>query len=275
MIRTALRNRFLTAKAGLRRARIAAHRLAGDNYARRGVKRDPDARPARPGADPLTKWFQGHNSGAGIMKPLGYFEVYHRHLAKYVGRPVHVVEIGVYSGGSLGMWQHYFGPECHIYGVDIENECRRHQRDNVDIFIGDQADPAFWTEFRQQVPTVDIVIDDGGHLTHQQIVTLEALLPHIQNGGVYICEDVAGRDSGFHAYIEGMSRNIHATGDRTTGFQQTVSSLHLYPYMVVIEKPEYPLSEFIDETHGSEWASFAPGVYDPIGDATSSGDSSE
>lgn len=245
-------------KAGYRRARIAPRRIDGERFGN-NLRTRPDAQPARLPANPLADYFESHADGPGILKPLNYFEVYHRHLAKFIGRPVSLVEIGVYSGGSLGMWRHYLGPGCHVNGIDIEPECRRHQDDNVDIFIGDQADPAFWSDFRRKVPVVDIVIDDGGHHTHQQIPTLEALLPHIQDGGVYICEDVGGVHNGFQAYVEGLSRNIHATGHHTTGFQQTVKSLHLYPFMVVIEKPEVPASQFGASTGGTEWASFAHG----------------
>jgi 23S rRNA U2552 (ribose-2'-O)-methylase RlmE/FtsJ len=252
-----LRRARTLASAQIKRGRTMSRRIAGDRYARR-LPAGQAARPVRPATNPLTDYFQGQTTGPGILKPLHYFEVYHRHLAKFVGRSVNVVEIGVYSGGSLAMWQHYFGARAHLYGVDIEQECRRHQSEHVDIIIGDQGDPAFWADFRRRVPTVDVVLDDGGHQAHQQIPTLEGLLPHMADGGVYICEDVGGVDNGLHAYVEGLSRNIHATGDHTTGFQQTVHSVHLYPYMVVVEKPDVPVSAFTDEARGSDWASFAP-----------------
>jgi 23S rRNA U2552 (ribose-2'-O)-methylase RlmE/FtsJ len=250
-------SRLTVAVSALKRTRTIPRRVAGDRYAKR-LPLNPAAHPIQAEINPLTDYFWSRSHGPGLLKPLHYFEVYHRHLAKFVGKPVNVVEIGVYSGGSLAMWRHYFGERSRVYGVDIEEGCRRHQSDNVEIFIGDQADPAFWAEFRRRAPTVDVVLDDGGHEACQQIATLEGLLSHMAPGGVYICEDVGGLDNGFHAYVEGLSRNIHATGARTTGFQQTVHSLHLYPYMVVIEKPDVPVSLFTDEARGSDWASFAP-----------------
>ena len=47
---------------------------------------------------------------------------------RFIGRAVNVVEIGVYSGGSLRMWRDYFGESAVIHGVDIEEECRRSSR---------------------------------------------------------------------------------------------------------------------------------------------------
>ena len=78
------------------------------------------------------------------------------------------------------------------------------------MFIGDQAARAFWDRFRSEVPALDVVIDDGGHETHQQIATLEALLPHLRPGGVFICEDVHGITNGFARYAMGLAQNLHA-----------------------------------------------------------------
>jgi hypothetical protein len=76
--------------------------------------------------------------------------------------------------------EEYFGSGCHIYGVDIEPACQFDESSEAGVFIGDQADPSFWKDFLKKVPRVDIVIDDGGHRTFQQVATLEALLPYIR-----------------------------------------------------------------------------------------------
>jgi len=99
---------------------------------------------------------------------------------------VHVLEIGIYSGGSLEMWRDYFGPKARIYGVDIEPACRVYESDSVNIFIGDQGDRQFW-QFRRKVPALDIVIDDGDHNPEHQIVSVEELLPFLRPDRVYFC----------------------------------------------------------------------------------------
>lgn len=220
----------------------------------------PAAAPARPAPppgepNPLEAYFDAHLEGPGIWKFRHYFDIYHRHFAKFVGREVNVVEIGIYSGGSLNMWRSYFGDGCHVYGVDIQEACRAYECDGVSVFIGDQADSAFWAEFRRQVPDVDIVIDDGGHLVDQQIATLEETLPHMRPGGVYMCEDVGGIHNRFQAYVSGLSRNL-ASSFEATGFNQVVHSIHQYPFAIVIEKPERPIERFVDERHGTEWEPF-------------------
>lgn len=229
-----------------------------------------DARSSSRSSNPLQIYFDSHTEGRGIWKWKHYFEIYHRHFSKFIGQEVHVLEIGVYSGGSLEMWKHYFGPKCRIYGVDLEEACKSYADDSVEIFIGDQAERNFWTRFKKEVPFLDVIIDDGGHQVHQQAVTLEELLPHLRSGGVYLCEDMLGADNRFAGYINGLSLNLHTARQSESGadahserwaysptqFQESVHSVHLYPFVAVIEKTESPVDEFVAPKHGTQWQPF-------------------
>ena len=221
------------------------------------------------GPNPLAHFFESHTTGRGIWKFLHYFDIYHRHFEKFIGQEVHVVEIGVFSGGSLEMWRNYFGPKSTIYGIDIREECRGYAGDGIEIFIGDQADPGFWQRFKEKVPQVDIIIDDGGHETRQQMVSLESMLPHLRPGGVYVCEDVHFVTNKFPAYVYGLSRHLNTFNYRhstehlvdtvdASKFQRTVQSVHLYPYVTVIEKSEIPVEQFRLPMHGTEWLATGP-----------------
>ncbi len=210
--------------------------------------------------NPLQVYFDAHRLGPGIWKWDHYFDIYHRHFAKFVGREAHVLEVGVFSGGTLGMWREYFGPKIHVYGVDINPECKKFEDENTRIFIGDQSDRAFWASIRRQVPDLDILIDDGGHIYEQQIITLEEVLPHLRAGGVYVCEDVHSMWNPFSAYIEGLvlHLNAYSATSRTdvcqaTPFQNAVQSIHTYPFVTVIERSENTCTEFTSVRHGSEW----------------------
>ena len=219
-------------------------------------------------ANPLLTYFDAHTEGQGIWKWRHYFDIYHRHLARFVGRKVHVMEVGIYSGGSLPMWREYFGNGCRIYGVDIENACLAYEAEGTEVLIGDQADRSFWKKVRQQVPRIDVLIDDGGHEPEQQLVTLEEMLPHVSPGGVYLCEDIHSASNPFAAYVQGLARNLYSAvpGEvpaGTTGvafspteFQRTIDSVHLYPFVAVIEKRAQPLTQLIAAKHGTQWQPF-------------------
>jgi hypothetical protein len=151
--------------------------------------------------NPLLDYFMA-NGGLSVHKWVDYFEVYHRAFAQYRGKPITFLEIGVQNGGSAHMWRQYFGPSARIIGVDIDPECKALEKDGFEIWIGDQADPEFWGEFCQANPTLDLVLDDGGHTMEQQLVTLNALFPILSDRGTYLCEDV--HTSYFPAYGGGL-----------------------------------------------------------------------
>ena len=106
--------------------------------------------------------------------------------------------------------------------------------------------------------------DDGGHTPHQQIVTLEELLPHLRPGGVFICEDVHGMHHDFAAYVCGIVGRLNEIDSREGGelaatpspLQRDVYSVHFYPYVVVIERTAARPAEFVAPKHGTEWQPF-------------------
>ena len=212
----------------------------------------------------LSAFFEARNVGRGIVKWRHYFEIYDRHLAKFVGESPRLLEIGIYAGGSLDMWRDYLGPSAELYGVDIDPYCMRFEE--ATVFIGDQADRAFWERFRAETPLLDIIIDDGGHTVEQQLVTLEELLPRLRPGGVYICEDIHGDDNAFLGYVYGLARGLfgydlildegnpeRVLSSPATPFQSAIHSVHVYPYVVVIERRDVHLDELCASQHGTEW----------------------
>jgi hypothetical protein len=187
---------------------------------------------------------------------------------------VHVLEVGVYSGGSLQMWRDYFGPNCQVYGVDKEAACLIYENEWTRIFVGDQASRDFWKSVKERIPTIDILIDDGGHETEQQIITLEEMLPHLSVGGVFLCEDIGGDLNKFNSYVYGLASTLNALdshlkslvaggfdrkselASNATRFQTAIHSIHLYPFVTVIEKADQPKDRFVAPKHGTDWQPF-------------------
>lgn len=135
-----------------------------------------------------------------------YFEIYERHISRFRNTSSTIVEIGVQNGGSLDMWSKYLGDHARVIGIDVDPACAKlnFNRPNINVVIGDQSNPTFWDNFFQQVGSVDIVIDDGGHFMDQQIQTFEKAFPKINLGGVYICEDC--HTSYWDSYSGGLQR---------------------------------------------------------------------
>ncbi len=187
------------------------------------------------------------------FKWLHYFEVYNNHFKRYIGKDVTIMEIGVNRGGSLQIWKHIFGNKAKIYGVDISEDCKQFEDEQIEIFIGDQADRDFWRTIKQEVPKLDVLIDDGGHYMEQQIITFEEMYSHVKEDGVYLCEDTATsynpqkygsgvkQPNTFIEYSKNFIDYLHAWISQEDDFAvneytETMHSLHYYFGVLAIEK---------------------------------------
>lgn len=183
--------------------------------------------------------FMAHE-GRVIDKVEHYFDIYDKHVSKFIGTDVRVLEIGVGYGGSLQMWREYFGDKAEIFGLDIKPECIAFGEKGIEIFIGDQGNIEFMEEIAEKLNPLDIVIDDGGHKMKQQIISFNHLFPIINDNGVYVCEDTLTSydkkyDGGYKrqgSFIEFIKDEI----DRQMNPDSGLYGIHFYPWMVVIEK---------------------------------------
>ena len=202
--------------------------------------------------NPLREYFE-RNEGRLLDKWLHYFDVYHRHFARFRGTACTILEIGVYHGGSMQMWKEYFGPRARIVGVDIDPRCREYAEDRVEIEIGDQSDRTFLRALRGKVGTIDVLIDDGGHRMAQQLATFEELYTAVAPDGVVLVEDCHTSywrdfDGGYRdpgSFVELAKRLVdqlnawHSRDSHSfaaTEFSMTTDSIHFYDSIVVFEK---------------------------------------
>lgn len=139
----------------------------------------------------MEPWFKQRNTGPLVWKWMHYFDVYERHFAKFRNaKRINLLEFGVNAGGSIDLWRNYFGPGLHYYGVDINPACKQFAAPDVTIIIGDQTSRASLQEIREQIPDMDIIIDDGGHSDKMQVNTFMEMFQKVQPEGVYVCEDL-------------------------------------------------------------------------------------
>lgn len=204
-----------------------------------------------PRTNPLLRFFRQHE-GPRIHKWIHYFEIYHRHLARFRDEPVTILEFGVNQGGSLQMWQHYFHEDSRIVGVDIDERCRQFGGGNVTIEIGDQEDREFLRSLNEKHGPFDVVIEDGGHHMGQQIASFEEIYPAMSPDGCFLIEDLHTsywpdygggyrREGTFIEYAKGLSDQLHAWHSKEPGFvvdefTRTTRSMHFYDSVIVFER---------------------------------------
>lgn len=118
-----------------------------------------------------------------------YLDIYDRHFFNMRNEVKTFVEIGVLNGKSLLMWRDYF-PNANIIGIDINPDCKKYESDRIKIFIGNQNDDVFLSDVILNIGEIDILIDDGSHITSHQLKTYKHLYPLIKKEGFYIIEDL-------------------------------------------------------------------------------------
>jgi hypothetical protein len=199
----------------------------------------------------LRRYFE-NNPGRRLDKWLHYFEVYDRHLRRFRGTDVHVLEIGVQHGGGLQMWKSWFGDRARVFGADLDPRCESVGDGDIRVYIGDQADRGFLQLLKAENPRLDVLIDDGGHTMEQQLVTFDEMFSHLSPEGVYVCEDLQTsywddfgggyRNPGsFIEFAKTLVDKLHAWHSREEAlrvddFTRSTHSLHFYDGILVVEK---------------------------------------
>jgi hypothetical protein len=126
---------------------------------------------------------------------------YLTHLAKFFDpireKSIRFVEIGVGGGESIRTWIEFF-PNAEVIGVDNVqatnpwNTVGSGVHERYRFVYGDQSDKTFWACFVADYGSeFDVLIDDGGHHSHQVMTTLNCMWCHVASGGLYIMEDLA------------------------------------------------------------------------------------
>jgi len=225
---------------GLYRSEISAHELASSAIGRE---------------------FRDHK-GFETVKWSQYLVAYDRFLGRFRNgialpdgstRGVRFLEIGVREGGSLQVFKKYFGPSSQVFGIDNDQRCRDLDVDDAEIRIGDQSDDAFLRTVVEELGGLDVVIDDGSHLPEHQMASFLTLWPLLEDGGIYIVEDLhtsywkefGGGYKHNESFIEftkdaidGMHKwySRHRMTERGAFAMREVLSITLFDSLVVFEK---------------------------------------
>lgn len=130
---------------------------------------------------------KGTRPVASGWKPKGYTKIYEEIFGHLVTEKIALLEIGVYKGASLRMWQDWM-PNASIYGLD--HHPPQGLPSGIVIFTGDQGDPRFLALVRLEGPPFNIIIDDGSHKTSDHIASFHGLIDRLLPGGFYVVEDL-------------------------------------------------------------------------------------
>lgn len=173
--------------------------------------------------------------------------------------PVKLLEIGWYEGASMRTWREYLHPASIVVGVDINQP----------------AEPVERVQFRQANATThevekvadefgpfDVIVDDGSHLSPDVIATFKRLWPWVEEGGLYIIEDLhvayhpdwhgwdptsptRGRAHGPTSmeYLRHVADDVHfghaGAGPSSRQTVRGVASIAFHPGVAIIRKEDF------------------------------------
>jgi len=174
-----------------------------------------------------------------------YFKVYDQLFYPYKNKKITFLEIGVGSGGSLFMWRYFFGKKARIIGIDLNPEAKKLEKYGFEIFVGSQKDKKFLQEVKKKIGKIDIILDDGGHMYDQQIITTEFFIGSVNDGGMVVIEDthssyVNGFGSSRFSFIKYVKELIDKINNRFCFLNKKLSekkiwSLEIFESFVVFK----------------------------------------
>jgi hypothetical protein len=137
-----------------------------------------------------------------------YIEVYESILADSRSSAQRVLEIGLFSGESLKMWEQYF-ENAEVHGIDCSDQPHGGLADlrplinegTHNIHILDATDPlqvdAIFSNLK-----FDVIVEDASHQLEHQLKIYQIFKKYLKDGGLYIIEDVDRIDEVRHLFEE-------------------------------------------------------------------------
>jgi len=86
------------------------------------------------------------------------------------------------------MWKEFF-PRAQIFGLDLHDKTAL-QEERIHIFRADQSRADTLRLVVEQIGRLDVVVDDGSHLSPHVRASFDALFPLLHKDGIYAIEDL-------------------------------------------------------------------------------------
>lgn len=149
---------------------------------------------------------------------LGYWDYLYDCFLGTIIPPDTILEIGVYNGGSLLLWNHIF-PNCQIYGVDI-NYCNNIDNiANIKQITGDAYSDSISSMFNNN--SIDLIIDDGPHTFDSFKYLVDSYYSKLTSNGIMVIEDVITKETSIKLSTLLDSKNIPYKIINMAGKQKT------------------------------------------------------
>ena len=146
------------------------------------------------------------------------------------------------------MWEQYF-PNADIYGVDLDEGAKQHEKSRIHVVIGDATSPETLSALKAAAGSAFIILDDASHAWSDQRRSFELFWEMVTPGGFYVIEDLECGSLGaypayppkvldsqpFSEYMHDRSRILRWAPDRQPE-KNTYHFTHLPEHIQKIER---------------------------------------
>ena len=163
-------------------------------------KIDLDKNVRKSSQNKLDDLFKEFNSDKGskfllngnLISGHNYSPFYEKYFEKFkLKKNLNILEIGSLRGSSAASFYHYFNNP-NIYCLDINPfQIQIFSKKIRKVFVDSQSKKILKNTIKFLNTNFDIIIDDGSHNIRDQIITLSAFLPNLNNKGIYVIEDIS------------------------------------------------------------------------------------
>ena len=166
----------------------------------------------------LAEIYEGNASDKGSVH--SYIELYEKLLRGYREVEGNVLEIGVFGGDSILMWEEYF-TRAKVWGMDLCEQPLnvKDLRPMIEVgthnlVFGDASNPEDVAGLFGDM-VFGVIIDDGCHVLEVQLKTYEVFRHLLAPGGIYIIEDIQDIDANRGAFEQiDARRNVSIIDNR-------------------------------------------------------------
>ena len=172
-----------------------------------------------------------------------YLDYYNEIFLPFKNKNISLLEIGIQNGGSLQTYLNFFKNAEMIIGCDIDNKCENLNYDDkrIKIIVGNINSNEIYNKISSLNNQIDILIDDGSHITSDIIISFIKYFSIIKPGGVYIIEDL-------HCLYDSYSTK-HYGG----GILNENSAIHFFKKIIDVINSEFWTNKISLQTYLSQF----------------------
>lgn len=155
-----------------------------------------------PNLGAMTTWkavdAEVHGELAGVFNRTPRVETFAHYFSIYESlvdrtKPIRMLQIAKFYGGSLEMWREYLHPDSLIVGIDIDSKLLKiADAGGVHVRMDGDQEASFLSAVAAEFGPFDVVVDSGSHTSSHMVDCFRCLFANaLHDNSIYVVDNVA------------------------------------------------------------------------------------